>query len=175
MAAVTICSDFGAQEKKICRCFHFFLMYLPWSDGTGCHDHRFLNVEFKASLLTLLFLPHQELFSSSLSGIRVVSSAYLRFLMFLLAVLIPACDSSSLVFHMMYWGRVTTYSLVTLLCQFWTSPLFVVADKIILFKKANVTIIWTQWIWLQGRKICFVQGGFYSFISKHLILYSFAK
>ena len=23
MAAVTICSDFGAQEIKICNCFHF--------------------------------------------------------------------------------------------------------------------------------------------------------
>ena len=40
--------------------------------------------------------------SSSLSTIRVVSSAYLRLLIFLLAVLIPAYDSSSLAFHMMY-------------------------------------------------------------------------
>ena len=24
VAAVTICSDFGAQEHKICHCFHFF-------------------------------------------------------------------------------------------------------------------------------------------------------
>ena len=29
MAAVTICSDFGAQENKICHCFHFFPIYLP--------------------------------------------------------------------------------------------------------------------------------------------------
>ena len=28
MAAVTICSDFGAQEKKICHCFYFFPFYL---------------------------------------------------------------------------------------------------------------------------------------------------
>ena len=28
-----------------CHCFHCFPMYLPWSDGTGCHDLRFLNVE----------------------------------------------------------------------------------------------------------------------------------
>jgi len=40
--------------------------------------------------------------SSSLSAIRVVSSAYLRLLIFLLAILIPACASSSLAFHMMY-------------------------------------------------------------------------
>ena len=29
MAAVTIHSDFGAQENSICHCFHFFLIYLP--------------------------------------------------------------------------------------------------------------------------------------------------
>ena len=28
MAAVTICSDFGAQEKKVCHCFHCFPIYL---------------------------------------------------------------------------------------------------------------------------------------------------
>jgi len=38
--------------------------------------------------------------SSLLSAIRMVSFAYLRLLMFLLAILIPACDSS-LIFHMM--------------------------------------------------------------------------
>ena len=40
--------------------------------------------------------------SSSLSAKRVVSSAYLRLLPFLLAILIPACVSSSPVFLMMY-------------------------------------------------------------------------
>ena len=29
MAAVTVCSDFGAQENKIGHCFHFFPFYLP--------------------------------------------------------------------------------------------------------------------------------------------------
>ena len=28
MAAVTICSDFGAEEKKVCHCFHCFPIYL---------------------------------------------------------------------------------------------------------------------------------------------------
>ena len=28
MAAVTICSDFGAQENKVCHCFHCFPIYL---------------------------------------------------------------------------------------------------------------------------------------------------
>ena len=29
MAAVTICSDFGAPENKVCHCFHCFPIYLP--------------------------------------------------------------------------------------------------------------------------------------------------
>ena len=40
--------------------------------------------------------------SSSLSAIRVVLSAYLRLLIFLLAILIPACASSTPAFLMMY-------------------------------------------------------------------------
>ena len=40
--------------------------------------------------------------SSSRSAIRVVLSAYLRLLIFLLAILILACDSSSQAFHIMY-------------------------------------------------------------------------
>ena len=42
MAAITIYSDFGAQKNKVSHCFP---IYLPWSDGTGCHDLSFLNVE----------------------------------------------------------------------------------------------------------------------------------
>ena len=28
MTAVTICSEFGAQENKVCHCFHYFFIYL---------------------------------------------------------------------------------------------------------------------------------------------------
>ena len=34
------------EPKKICYCFHCFPIYLPWSDGTRCHDLHFLNAEF---------------------------------------------------------------------------------------------------------------------------------
>ena len=33
-------------KKIISHCFHCFPIYLPWSDGTGCHDLSFLYVEF---------------------------------------------------------------------------------------------------------------------------------
>ena len=42
---ITIRSDFGAQKNKVSHCFHCFPIYLPWSDGTGCHDLSVLNVE----------------------------------------------------------------------------------------------------------------------------------
>ena len=56
------------------------------------------KLDFPFSFFTLI----KRLFSSSLlSGITVVSPEYLR-LLFLPAILIPAYDSSSLAFHMMY-------------------------------------------------------------------------
>ena len=32
-------------KNKVCHCFHCFPIYLPWRDGTRCHDLSFLNVE----------------------------------------------------------------------------------------------------------------------------------
>ena len=148
MAAVTICSDFRAHKNKVSHCFHFLPIYLPWSDGTRCHDLSFLNVEYFFNFIlffsfTILYwfwhiskwthhrytcVPHPEppsllpphtiplghpsalfpftfikkLFSSSLlSTVRLVSSAYLRLLIFLLAILIPAYASPSLAFLIM--------------------------------------------------------------------------
>ena len=46
VATVIVCSDFEAQENKLCHCFHVFPTCLPRSDGTGCHDLHFLKVEF---------------------------------------------------------------------------------------------------------------------------------
>ena len=102
MAAVTICSYLGAQKNKIWHCFHCFPIYLPWSNGTGCHDLSFWMLSFKPGFSLSSFTFIKSLFSSSLSTIRVVSSANLRLLIFLLAILIPAVASSSLAFHMRY-------------------------------------------------------------------------
>ena len=32
-------------HNKVWHCFHCFPICFPWSDGTGCHDLSFLNVE----------------------------------------------------------------------------------------------------------------------------------
>ena len=79
MAEVTIHSDFGNWENKICHCFHVFPFYLPWSDGTECYDLFFecwaSSQLFSFSSFTLI----KRLFHSSLlSAIRVASPAYLR-------------------------------------------------------------------------------------------------
>ena len=59
-----------------------------------------LSLKPTFSLLSFSFI--KRLFSSFLlSAIRVESSLYLRLLIFLPAVLIPVCASSSLTFHMM--------------------------------------------------------------------------
>ena len=103
MAAVIICSDFGAQENKFSHCFHCFPIYLPWYDGTGCRIFFFWMVSFKPAFSLSSFTLIKRLFSSSLlSALRVVSFAYLRLLIFLLVTLIPACASSSPAFLLMY-------------------------------------------------------------------------
>ena len=57
-----------------------------------------IKLAFSISYFTLF----KKLSSSSLSAIKVVSSAYLRLLVFFQAILIPPCDNFSLAFHMVY-------------------------------------------------------------------------
>ena len=101
MAAVTICGDFGAQKIKSATV----------STGSPCICHEvmgldamilvFWTLSYKPTFSLSSFTFIKRLFSSSsLSAIRVVSSAYLRLLIFLLAI--PACVSSSPTFLMMY-------------------------------------------------------------------------
>ena len=63
----------------------------------------FWMLSFKPTFSFSSYTFFKRLFSSSsLSAISVLSSAYLRLLIFLLAILTLACASSSLVFYMMY-------------------------------------------------------------------------
>ena len=67
-------------------------------DEGGCHDlFFFLILKFKPAFLLSSFTLIMRLFSfSSLSAIRVISSIYIRLLIFLQAILILACNSSNL-------------------------------------------------------------------------------
>ena len=91
MAAATICSDFGTPQNKVCHCFPCFPIYLHEVMGPDAIILVFWRLSFKPtfSLSSLTFI--KRLFSySSLSAIRVVSSAYLKLLIFLPAILSPA-------------------------------------------------------------------------------------
>ena len=58
-------------------------IYLPCSFGTGCHDLSFLNAEYKPAFSLFSFTFIKRLFcTSSFSTIKVVSSVYLRLLLF---------------------------------------------------------------------------------------------
>ena len=103
MATVTICSDFGDPKNKVWHCFDCFPIYFPWMMGPDVMIFVFCMLSFKPSVSLSTFTFINRLFSSSsLSAIRVVSSAYLRLLIFLPAILIPACVSSSPEFLVMY-------------------------------------------------------------------------
>jgi len=99
-----MCSDFGAQENKVCQFFHCFPMYLHEVIGLEAMIFFFFFLLcFKPAFSLSSFTFIKRLFSSSLLyAVRVVSSAYLRLLIFLPAILIPACASSSPAFLMMY-------------------------------------------------------------------------
>ena len=99
MAAVTICSDFGAQKNKVSHCFPSIYHEVMGLDAVIL---GFWMLSFKLTFSLFSFTFIKRLFISSLSAITVVSCAYLRLLIFLLAILIPACASSSPVFLMMY-------------------------------------------------------------------------
>ena len=85
-------------------------------------------LSFKSAFSLFSFTLIKRLFSSSsLSAVRVVLSAYLRLLVFLLEILIPACNSSSPSFHVMYSAYKlikqsdNIYSFILLPSLFWTS------------------------------------------------------
>ena len=103
MSAVAVHSDFGAQEEEICYYFHLFPFYLPCSNGARCHDLSFFFIfSLKLALsLSSITIIKRFFSSSSVSDIRVVSSAFLRLLVFLPPILILSCNSSSLAFLMM--------------------------------------------------------------------------
>ena len=95
MVAVTVHSDFGAQEEEIGHYFHLSPSVCHVVIGPDGIILVFLIFSFKLALSLSSFTLIKKLFSSSLlSAIRVVSTAYLRLLMFLPAVLIPACNLS---------------------------------------------------------------------------------
>ena len=53
------------KKIKICHCFHYLPFYLPWSDGTRCHNLSFLNAAFMPACSLSSFTFIKRIFSSS--------------------------------------------------------------------------------------------------------------
>ena len=87
------CSPWGHKESDTTE-------QLNWTELMRPHAMIFIfwMLSFKPTFSLSSFTFIKRLFSSSLSALRVVSSAYLRLLIFLPAILIPAYASSSPVF-----------------------------------------------------------------------------
>ena len=96
---------FGAQENKVCHCFHCLPIYLHEVIGLDAMTFIFWMLSVKPAFSLSSFTFIKRLFSSSLlSALRVVLSACLRWFIFLWEILIPACALSSLGVHMMHSG-----------------------------------------------------------------------
>ena len=92
MTADTNCSDFGTQENKICHSCHFSSCILHEMMGLNAMILVSCMLSFKPDLSLSSFTFIKRLFSLSLlSAVRMVSSAHLRLLLSLPAVLISAC------------------------------------------------------------------------------------
>ena len=89
-------SDFGAQEK-VCHCFHCFPSICHEVMGPDAMLLAFLMLNFKPAFSLSYFTFMKRLFVVTL---QFLPSVYLRLLVFLPAILIPACASSSPAFHM---------------------------------------------------------------------------
>ena len=87
-------------QNKVWHCFHCFPIYLHEVMGPDAVIFVFWMLSFKPAFSFYSFTLLKGLFiSSSLSAIRVVSIAYLRLLIFLPAILMPACASSNPAFE----------------------------------------------------------------------------
>ena len=97
----------------------------------------FWMLSFKPAFLLSSFTFNQRLFSSSsLSAIRVVPSVYLRLFIFLPTILIPACASSSLAFHMMYSAHKLNKQGDNI--QPWLNPFLIWSQSIVLCQVLTV-------------------------------------
>ena len=103
MSEIIVHSDFGVQEIKSVTASTFSLSICHEVMRLAAMILVYVMLIFKPAFSLSSFTFIKMLFTFLLfSAIRVVSSAYLRSLIFPLAILIPACASFSSIFHMMY-------------------------------------------------------------------------
>ena len=112
----------------------------------------FWILSFKPTFSLSYFTFIKRLFSSSsLSAIRVVSSAYLRLLIFLPAILIPTCASSSPAFLLMYsaykWNKQGDHT------QPWRTP-FPIWNQSVVPCPVLTVVSWPAYRFLERQVRC---------------------
>ena len=134
----------------------------------------FWILSFKPAFSLPSFTFIKRLFSSSLlSAIRVLSSAYLRLLIFLLTILIPACTSSSLTFHMMYsaykWNKQDDN--MTLFCFSLSTTFFCLEgfNSSLIYKMASVST------WLPSPSCSYFSALDFRFFPSSMFFSSFSS
>ena len=98
--SLVCCDSWGLKELDMTERLNW--TELNWTVATSCTILVFWMLSFKPAFHSpLSSLSRSSLVSLHFLAIRVLSLAYLRLLIFLPAILIPACDSASPVFHIM--------------------------------------------------------------------------
>ena len=150
MAAVTVCTDLGVQENKVCHWFQFSPIYLPWGDGTGCHDLSFLILSFKPAFSPSSFTLIKRLFSSSsLSAIQFSSVQLLSHDQLFETQWTTACQASLFITNSWSWPKLTSIESVIppnhlILCH----PLLLLPSifpSIRVFSSESVHIRWPKY------------------------------
>ena len=127
MAAFIICSDFGAQESKICHCSHFFPLLFAMNRCLDLVSECWvLNQLFSLSSLSFI---KKLLSSSSVSVLEwyylhIWGCWYFSWQSWLLLLIHPAWYFTSWTLHISCTSSMTIYSLALPLSKFWTSQLF---------------------------------------------------
>ena len=115
----------------------------------------FWMLSFKPTFSLSSFTFIKRLFNfSSLSAIRVVSSAYLRLLIFLPAILIPACASSSPVFLIYAYKCMHIYYISKRgykICINFLETMFLIIEQLFSWMQNN--------LWTSIEKICFTNAA----------------
>ena len=108
---------FWSPKKIVWHCFHCLPIYLPWSDGTGCHDLHFLNAVLSHLFHSLLSLSSRGslVFCFLPQGwchLHIWGYWYFSQQSWFQLVLHPAQPFTQCTLHISLISRVTIYSLM---------------------------------------------------------------
>ena len=94
---------FGNEQRSFCR-FWDCIQVLHFDSFVDYDGYSISSEGFLPAVVDIMVIWVKFTYSSSAIRVILISSAYLKVLIILPAILSPACDSSSLAFHVMYFA-----------------------------------------------------------------------